>query len=97
MNKIDFMVKVARNIFASGIPARESFILCAVAKLQAGGKKEVTSHEVTDLIGDNHVSSNMKRMHWWLNIREARNVLNKKTFYYKLNEKGIEKIERIIS
>ena len=97
MNKIDFTVKLARNIFASGIPSREAYILCAVAKLQAQGNKEVTSHQVSELIGDNHVSSNMKRMTWWMNIREARNALNKKTFYYSLNEAGIEKIERIIS
>jgi hypothetical protein len=97
MNKIDFMVKVARNIFASGIPARESFILCAVAKLQAGGKKEVTSHEVTELIGDNHVSGTMKRMTWWLDMREGRNSRNKKTYYYTLSKKGIDKLEDIIS
>jgi hypothetical protein len=97
MNKIDFMVKVARNIFASGIPAREAFILCAVAKLQAGGKKEVTSHEVSELIGDNHVSSNMKRMTWWLDMREGRNSRNKKTYYYTLSKKGIDKLEDIIS
>jgi len=97
MNKIDFLVKAARNIFAEGMVSREAYILCAVAKLQDQGKAEVTSHDVSEVIGDSHVSSCMKRMTWWLNIRESKNALNKKTFYYSLNGKGREKIERIIS
>jgi hypothetical protein len=97
MNKIDFIVKAARNIYAEGMVPREAYILCAVAKLQGQGKEEVTSHDVGEVIGDSHVSSTMKRMTWWLNIRERKNALNKKTFYYSLSEKGTEKIERIIS
>ena len=97
MNKIDFIVKSARNIFAEGMVSREAYILCAVAKLQGQGKEEVTSHDVSEIIGDSHVSSTMKRMTWWLNIRESKNALNKKTFYYSLSQQGTEKIERIIS
>ena len=97
MNKIDYINRVASNIFSAGIPAREAFILCAVAKLQWAGKEEVTSHDVSKLIGDSHISPTMKKMRFWFNIRVARNSLNKMTYYYSLTDKGTEKIERIIA
>jgi|Laugrespbdmm15sn_2_1035079.scaffolds.fasta_scaffold08375_3 hypothetical protein len=96
MNKIEYTIKFYRNSLAEGMVPREAVMLCAVAQLTST-VKECTSHEVTEITGDSHPSVTLRRMTWWLNIRETKNAKNKKVFYYSLKDDGVKKLRKLIS